>query len=124
VTWTPPDVSDEELAALGWLSSQTALAGAALVGTAQLVSVEWHGTQLDDRLGAYGIVADGGRLEPLVGERVRLTRGLRSCFIYVVDSTDELDADVSVTRRAFLELGDLSAEELLVTLEVVHGSTG
>lgn len=120
--WVPPLISDEDLAALGWQSSQQALRGSGNSGTAQTVGVEWHGTLLDDREGAFAIVRQGGPLEQLVGERLRVALSDREVFVVIVGSSDELDEDVSLARRAWLALANLSEDRADVLVEVVTGA--
>jgi hypothetical protein len=116
--WTPPVLSDEELAALAWPSSQKALVGA-VGGDVATVKAEWHGTTLDDRRGAFALVRAGSVLEALVGERIQVSRRGKSVVVVVVDSTDDMDEDLSLTRRAWLELANPSDESADVRVQVV-----
>lgn len=117
--WVPPVIPDDELAALGWPSAQKALSGVVQSATAQTVGMEWHGTLLDPHEGAFAVVRAGGALEEMVGQRLRVTLGRRAIFVYVVDSADELEEDLSLARRAWLALANLSDESRTVRVEVV-----
>jgi hypothetical protein len=121
--WQPPVISDEDLAAYGWTDTQQALAGAVDSHTNISTTAEWHGTNLDDNLGAFAVVREGGSCEDLVGDVIKVTAGGRVVYAYVTDSSDELDADVSLTRRGFAALGPLSLDQLAVRVEVVQGAT-
>lgn len=122
--WTPPDLSDIELAALGWYRSQQALGGAVIRNTAQVVQVEWHGTSLDEHLGAFALAQTGSVMEDLVGERLRVTYRSRSIYVYVVDTSDELDYPLSLTRRAFMALTLASKDFARMRTEIVGAATG
>jgi hypothetical protein len=117
-----PEIPDEELAARGWYSAQRALAGQSLSGTRRAASVEWHHTSLDDHEGAFALVREGGPLEELVGDVLRVSYGTRAAYVYVIDASDEIDADLSLARRAFLQLANLADDERRMTLEVVAGA--
>jgi hypothetical protein len=117
--WVPPTIPDEELAAYGWLSAQRAF-GAGSAGAAVSGRAEWHDTGLDEREGAFALVREGGPLEGLVGDRVKVEYAGRSCVVYVVDSTDELDdTDLSLARRAWMALTNPSVETIEVQVRVM-----
>lgn len=111
-----PDIPEEELAAYGWNTAQRMLAGP-VVGAPMATTVEWHHTALDERIGAFAVAREGGPLESLVGDVVRITYGSRHAFVYVADVAD-LEADLSLARRAFFALADLALDEIQATLEV------
>jgi hypothetical protein len=121
--WVPPLIPDEELAARGWHSSQLALRGNIESASDRTVTAEWHGTSLDERRGAFALVREGGPLEELVGERVRVTRRSREAYVYIVGSTDDMDEDLSLTRRAWMALADAAEESIDLRLQVVTGAT-
>lgn len=120
VPFATPLLAEEELAAYGWETAQLMLAGAVESRTQRLVSAEWHHTSLDDREGAFALVREGGPLEDLVGDVVLVSTGGRSAFVYVAGMTDDMDEDLSLARRAFAALGNLSADRLMVTVGVTH----
>lgn len=117
-----PDIPDEELAAYGWNTAQKMLAGPVTGAPLAAATAEWHHTTLDPHEGAFALVRSGGPLEELVGDVIRVSHGGRSLYAYVVDATDDLDADLSLARRAFLALDDLSLDEVSVTVEVTAGA--
>jgi hypothetical protein len=117
-----PDLPDEELAARGWYSAQAALAGPVVPKTRLAVSVEWHHTAVDDHEGAFALVREGGPLEEMVGDVLLVSYGGRAVYAYVVDASDEMDADLSLARRAFLGLANLATDEQQMTMEVVAGA--
>lgn len=122
----PADVDDASLARLGFYSAQAALAvdAAPDVSTRTRAVCGWHGTFLDTEPvgGSFAIVQQGGPLDDLVGDRVRVSveRRNRSVIAYVHRAAD-LDSgdDISLTRRLYSALGRLSAETLDVTVEVM-----
>lgn len=117
-----PDLSDEELAAYGWNTAQLMLAGSVESGSQRATSVEWHHTSLEGHEGSFALVRAGGPLEELVGDVVRVTFGNESVYVYVIDAEDDLDADLSLARRAFMQLANLASDEKQMTLEVVGGA--
>jgi hypothetical protein len=121
-TWLPPLITDEELAARGWYSAQQALAGSIDSHRTVTTRAEWHGTTTDPNRGAFALVREGGVLEDMVGEVLRVSAGHRSAFVYVVDSSDELDEDLSLARRAFFALGNASDESIVARVAVVQGA--
>lgn len=86
-------------------------------------SLAWHGGDLNSETGATGLVRRGGPYEDLVGELVRITRRLpsgdRSVIVYVLETADR-ETDLSVSRRAFLSIGNLANESLAVEVDVVE----
>lgn len=86
-------------------------------------SVVWHGSDVNAETGAIAVVGMDGPLSGLVGDIVRVTRvrgGViqPSVLVYVVDRTDT-SADLSLSRRAFQELGILANESIRARVEVV-----
>ncbi|HMF58814.1 MAG TPA: hypothetical protein VK595_00500, partial [Vicinamibacterales bacterium] len=120
--WAPPVVSDLELARLAFPSAQRALAGSLPAGEAALsATLEWHGTTTDGDRGSIALVNAAGPLGDLVGERIgiRRSRARAPVFVYV-KGTEDLDEDLSVSRRVFGALGDLGDTRLDVLVEVVR----
>lgn len=119
--WTGPDTADEHIAALPFGESQRIFAiGGPVAGSARLVTCGWHGTKTDPNIGAYGIARADGPLADYVGERVRVrdSESQRVVYVYIVDEADVIE-DLSLTRRAFMELGLASTEELSAVVEVM-----
>jgi hypothetical protein len=81
--------------------------------------VEWHHTTLDEHEGAFAVAREGGPLEEMVGDVLRVSYGDRSAYVYVVDASDDLDADLSLARRAFIQLANLSEDEVAASVEVL-----
>jgi hypothetical protein len=116
-----PELSDEEWAAYGWNTAQVRLAGQGTVqsGSRRSATVEWHHTTLDEHEGAFAVAREGGPLEEMVGDVLRVSYGDRSAYVYVVDASDDLDADLSLARRAFIQLANLSEDEVAASVEVL-----
>lgn len=122
--WIPPLIPTEQLAAMGWASSQRGLGGSVVSRPEITVSAEWHGTgEVDSNRGAFAVVAEGGPLADAVGDVLLVKRGRATAYVYVTASSDELDMDLSLARRAFMQLGDLSEESLPVRVQVVRGAS-
>jgi hypothetical protein len=109
--------SDEDLARLPFRTAQRQLVGV-VTQDRWNATAEWHGTREDPDRGSFALVREDGDLGELVGERLRVSRAGRSVYV-VVKGSAELDEDLSLTRRAFLELGPLAADSLPVRVEVV-----
>jgi hypothetical protein len=112
-----------EIARLPFPEAQTALlAGKAPSGERYLSSVGWHGTILNPERGSFAVVGESSALASLVGSRVRVSRAdlptTREVYVYVVAAADT-DEPISLARRAFLNLGLLSATRASVLLEVL-----
>lgn len=103
--------------------SQRLWDGPAVRKAASGASLAWHGGDLNPETGATGLVMRGGAYEDLVGELVRFTRrsasGDRSATVYILEPADR-DTDFSIARRAFLSLGLLANESLIVDVDVVE----
>jgi hypothetical protein len=75
------------------------------------VDVGWHDAyDLDQaavrETGAFAVVRDGGPYEDLVGEFLIVTVVRRRAVVYCLGRAD-VPADLSLTRRAFLAVGQL-----------------
>lgn len=82
------------------------------------VTVGWHSLDVDPATGPAGVVRIGGPLDPdLIGEVLRLTFEGHELFVLVLGARD-VDADLSVSRRAFMELGLLARETVDAVVEV------
>ena len=126
-TWSAPDVEDMQLARLPYDAAQKTFgAGAPITGSRVTATVGWHGSGTDVEKGANAIVRTGGPLEDLVGERLKVTRRIgtleRATYVYCHDEADfpdEVADDLSLSRRAFRDLGALWHDDLVVTVEVL-----
>jgi hypothetical protein len=82
----------------------------------------WHGTRFNRETGAFALVRSSGPLAHLIGERLKVTlvtNRHRVVYVYVNGSTDRVYADLSLTRRAWLNLAPLSEKEAPVYVEVM-----
>jgi hypothetical protein len=88
------------------------------------VSIAWHGSDRHPETGAVALVGRAGPLTELVGDIVRVVNRVgiedREVFVYVYGTIDA-DVDISLTRRAFQELGLLASEALEGRVEVRAG---
>lgn len=122
--WEPPYEVDTYLANLGYGSAQKVLAGAADPRTKRRVRASWHGTFIDNQPqgGSFAVAQIDSPAADLVGDRVKITAGQHSTYVYVHRAVD-LDLDdgttISLSRRAWQALAPLAKETLLVTTEVV-----
>lgn len=121
--WTlPDDVDDFYIARLPWEAGQSVLSnGGVLKLPVFHADVGWHGTDLDDEEGAFAIVKEGSVLEALIGERIRLRTDRLSpgvVFAFVHNRYPIVD-DISLTRRGFLELGNLALDNVRCVIEVM-----
>lgn len=85
------------------------------------VDCGWYGQDLDDELGAFAIVQEGGKYEGLLGERVQIRRrdqADKQVFAFVHDRYPLLEP-IAVTRRLYLALGYLAADSFPVTIRVM-----
>jgi hypothetical protein len=114
--WTFPRVDDFLNARYAFPESQAILVGHA--SRTYHASAAWHGTRFDGERGVFAIVRAYGPLADLVGQRLRIRRGKRSVVCYCHDEGDTAE-DISLTRRAFLELAPLATTRLQVRVEVL-----
>lgn len=102
--------------------SQQLLAGAVLREVSASASVGWHDTAVCAETGAIAVVPEEGMMAGLVGEIVVVKRStptlIRGVFVYVVGTASIID-DISISRRAFLDLGLLSNESLTCSVGVI-----
>jgi hypothetical protein len=122
--WEPPFEEDAWYARLGFAEAQRKLGETQPTGDPPLVAYcTWHGTSTDDEQGSFALVSADGPLRPLVGERLRITRADSPSFVYVYahNAADFAvdDAEISLTRPAFMALGELALDRLRVTVEVL-----
>lgn len=119
-----PDGMDEMLyAALPWEEAQAQLAMPGVEGNPIAASCGWHGESFDSHRGSFAIVARDGPLADMVGERLALTRRdtgtSRTVYVYCLRDSDELTEEISVTRRAFMGLGDPALDDVPVVVDTV-----
>ena len=69
----------------------------------------------------YAIVKTDGVLSDYVGERVLIRADDRVTYAYVYDERDIIE-DISLTRRAFMDLAEPSTDELEVTITAMGAS--
>lgn len=118
----PPSVgvSDIEYARMGFGSAQAMLSGAPLSSSASTALCEWHGTRVDPERGYFAVVRSGGPLASLVGERLLVSNDITGASVRVYCHREvDIEADISLTRRGFSELGELSLTELDVVVELI-----
>ncbi|MGH2939834.1 MAG: hypothetical protein ACRDPE_17115 [Solirubrobacterales bacterium] len=101
--------------------SQEAWDGEARAVAAVAANIGWHGSQTHKETGAIALVPIEGKFSELVGEIVRVTRlggspAPRSVLVYVYARIDT-DLDMTITRRAFQELGLLANESIEARIE-------
>lgn len=120
--WTPPDQDEPQFARLPFAKAQAALDGAAIPLERFQVTAGWFGTRRSPERGAFVIVDSEGPLAGLVGERLRVSRAdlptPRSVVAYC-HTRDNVEFDLSLSRRAYLALGELNLDSLDVLVEVI-----
>jgi hypothetical protein len=116
----PALVDDEYIGTLPFAEAQATFATRGpLGGSARLATCGWHGSDFDPNLGSFAVVQRGGKLDDLLGERIKVTAGPgRAVYAYVIDTLDTLD-DLSLTRRCFMALAPPATTALDVLVEVV-----
>jgi hypothetical protein len=121
-----PGMDEMLYASLPWPEAQVQLAAPGVEGRPVSAECGWHGTSLDPWRGSFAIVARDGPLGDMVGERLAITRRdlpvARTVYVYVHTDSDELTEDVSLTRRAFMALGDPALDSVSVMCDVVGPS--
>lgn len=83
-----------------------------------LVDVGWHGTETEPIAGATCVLGVGGD-QALRGEVLRISRGPRRVFVYVL-GVRAVPVPYSISRRAFLGLGLLALDSIPCVIEVVE----
>lgn len=122
--WSPgPGVGDRHIASLPFADASAFFAshtGPEEVSTTR-ASCGWHGDMFAEERGAYAIVKLDGPLSDFVGERIRVQYEDRLTYVFVYDERDIIE-DLSLTRRAFMQLAEASTDELDVTVTAMGGS--
>ena len=103
--------------------SQQLLAGPVQREASPAATVGWHNTDICAETGAIAVVPPEGILSGLVGDVIVVKRStptlIRGVFVYVVGTSGDLIDDLSLSRRAFLDLGLLSSERLTCSVGVI-----
>lgn len=119
MNWNTGDYEDEYLAQLPWMESQEAFAfGGPVPRSARAATVGWHGTDWDPMTPAFAIVNPAGPMADLVGERLKVTYRRKSVYVFCHDESNVIE-DLSLTKRAFIDLAAPAMEELHATIEVM-----
>ena len=102
--------------------AQELFAGPVLREVDSAAQVGWHDTEVTEA-GALAVVPESGALSDLVGEVVVVKRdtptAIRGIYVYVVGTVAQLPDDISLSRRAFFDLGLLSKEFLTCSVGVI-----
>jgi hypothetical protein len=126
LTKYPAGMDEMLYATLPFPEAQAQLGAPGVDVTNITASCGWHGTSFDPWRGSFAIVARDGPLAEMVGERLAVTRRdlatPRTVYVYVHSDSDDLTEDVSLTRRAFMELGDPALDNISVVCDVVGPS--
>lgn len=112
--------SSQEPEALAELALPEALLRVARSPTLPAVAavVGWHGPEVEAVQGIIALVRPDGAWAGLVGEVLRLRRGSSVTFVWVYASSADIRADLSVSRRAFMEFARPAEGAVPVVLEV------
>ena len=117
-------MSERQIAGLPFTDASAFFGGA--TGPDQSTAIRaqcgWHGTRFAEEEGAFAIVKLGGLLSDYVGERVKVEHDGRAVYVYVYDERDIME-DISLTRRAFLEISMATAEVLDATVTAMGSGT-
>lgn len=80
----------------------------------------WHGEVIDRELGAFAVVKTGGPLEKLLGHRVKVRRrGGEDHIVAYVHLHGQVVDDLSLTRRMFSRIANLTDDPIPVEVEVL-----
>lgn len=123
IEWEPPEETDDYYGRLPHPEAQAELGEETPAPNPKfLASVGWHHTHLDPEWGAFAIVNEDGPLADLLGERVKVTvrsaTKERSVVAYV-HNRGQVEDDLSLTRRLFFGLAQLSEDNIKATVEVL-----
>lgn len=125
--WVAPSEETEAYyTALPFLEAERKLAETVPIpSSAQRATCTWHGLVVDNDRGTVVLVREGGPLEGLIGERVRITpvgrrQGKHSVYAFVHGKAElnPLD-DLSTSRRVFLAMDTLGLDRLPVIVETL-----
>jgi hypothetical protein len=122
----PLGMEEEQVAVLPWPDGQRMLQYPGRDGLAIPATCGWHGTAFDPQRGAFGIVSVDGPLADMVGERLVVTRRdvspARTVYVYVHSDSETLTEELSLSRRAFMGLGDPALDHVQVTVDTVSAA--
>jgi hypothetical protein len=123
--WAAPDELEVWYARMPHDEAQAVFAATGTQAGPKLASCSWHGTGLDPERGSFVVVRAGGRLDPWVGERVKITSREsgthRGDAVYgFVHNALDIDDDLSVTRRMFLALALPGLDRIEVAVELMR----
>jgi hypothetical protein len=98
--------------------AQAALAGAVM----QLgyFTVRWHWMDVSDELGSFAVVDGNSPISGMVGDTAWVSSGARGVAAYVIGSQHNLGADISIERRAFMQIGLLAESPMSARVGVVR----
>lgn len=99
--------------------TQQLFAGSPIQRLASSTEVGWHDSNATTESGAFALVLTGGALEQYVGDRVQVTYAGRSTIVYVVEAVATLPWDISLWRRAFMELAGLPFAPVLADVDLI-----
>lgn len=94
--------------------AQSMLAGSP-IGQSRKVTAGWYDSSVNPESGSFAVVQTGAGLDDLIGEVIVVAYKRRSVFAYVLQAAD-VPTQVAVTRRAFLALSVLTAEQIAATV--------
>ena len=121
----PPRGPDSDLmvSRRAFTVSQAAWGQVSREGNPVSAQVGWHDGELERENGMMAVVDREGILGDIIGDIVHVARRMdngldREVFVYVYADSN-LAVDLSLSRRAFLSLGLLSAESLICEVEIV-----
>ena len=93
----------------------------------RLFTCSWYGTSIDPERGCFAVVKDTSVLyggvdvtQGIVGDYVEIRYQNKSVRVYVIGSDSTLDADIALSRRAYLALEILPKRPIDVYVSVVN----
>ncbi len=99
--------------------AQALMAGSPVYGTSQYVRTGWHDTLVHPLEGAFALIDPESGLDDFIGQILGVHYpGRPSIYVYCYTYAG-LPYPLSLSRRAFLALELLTAEEILTRVEVV-----
>jgi hypothetical protein len=93
-----------------------------LMGAARLLgyfSIGWYGTSVSDEIGSFALANPDGPLVDYVGEVLQVTLQHRTVYVYLLGTSREIESDIALTRRAFLEISLLPLDPIGALVAVV-----
>jgi hypothetical protein len=117
--YTPPRATDRYYGRLPLTEAELALT----TGTTQkfVGHCGWHGDSVDKEVGSFAIVRQGGPFESLLGHRIKVRqRGGHDHVVAFVHLFGDVVDDLSLTRRLFARIADLTADPIHVEIEVLQ----